>query len=311
MRSRVSAQSHLEYRPSGFHWRRRWPCRVLRVCTPSKKISLLFSLRSHVLPDAKALAQKLTLLSDIAFAGVTERTMAIAPDILERLLVELCRFLIEVADAERELAPMRTPEVAAFDLACATAAVETLRHTIATRDREAARNPLRQVAARLGIALDESDPDWQRLAFRALRVMLDAEQENLRRDHGVFEGPSAALQTVRPLIDGAASAYAPPVTPPTVFVPVAPCQTPTVAPSKGHTVTNAAVFTQPSAPAQDENVQQPHVGMETAPMAEPSPEPTRASTSCPTIEKGSEDYIEARSRGHKTFKATEQTNEKA
>lgn len=78
--------------------------------------------------------------------------------------MELCRFLIEAADAAREVAPMRTPEVAAYDLACANAAVETLRHTIATRDREAARDPLRQVAERPGIALDESDPDWQRLA---------------------------------------------------------------------------------------------------------------------------------------------------
>jgi len=36
---------------------------------------------------------------------------------------------------------------------------------------------LRQVAAKLGIALDESDPGWHRLEFRALRVMVDTEQE--------------------------------------------------------------------------------------------------------------------------------------
>ncbi|WP_432254230.1 hypothetical protein [Limimaricola sp. AA108-03] len=202
MRSQVSAQSHLEYRPSGVHWRRRWPRRVLKIWTPSKKIALLFPLRSHVLPDAKVLAQKLALLSDIAFAGVTERTMAIAPDIMERLLVELCRFLIEAADVAREMAPSRTPEVAAYELACANAAVETLRHAIASRDRERARQPLREVALRLGIALDEADPDWQRLAFRALRVMLDAEQENLRRDQGDFGGPSPAFQTARSLLDG-------------------------------------------------------------------------------------------------------------
>ena len=159
MRSQVSAQSHLEYRPSGYHWRRRWPRRVLRRCTPSAKSSLLFSLRSHVLSDAKVLAQKLTLLNDIAFAGVTERTMAIAPDIMDRLLVELCRFLIEAANAVRENAPMRTPEVAAYELACTNAAVETLRQAITMRDRETARAPLRQVAERLGIPLDETDPD--------------------------------------------------------------------------------------------------------------------------------------------------------
>ena len=231
MRSRVSAQSHLEYRPSGYHWRRRWPRRVLKICTPSKKISLLFSLRSHVLPDAKVLAQKRKLLSDIAFAGVTERTMAIAPHIIERLLVELCRFLIEAADAAREMAPMRTLEVAAYELACANAAVETLRHAIATRDRNVARDPLRDVAARLGITLDESDPDWQRLAFRALRVMLDAQQENLRRDHGAFDGPSAALQAARSMVDAVSPVPALPVTHrmPTMNT-TAPCDATTVAP---------------------------------------------------------------------------------
>jgi len=37
---------------------------------PFEKSSLLFPLRTHVLPDAKALAQKLPLLSDTAFAGL-------------------------------------------------------------------------------------------------------------------------------------------------------------------------------------------------------------------------------------------------
>jgi hypothetical protein len=311
MRSRVSAQSHLEYRPSGFHWRRRWPRRVLKICTPSKKFSLLFSLRSHVLPDAKALAQKLTLLSDIAFAGVTERTMAIAPDIMERLLVELCRFLIEAADVGREMAPMRTPETAAYEMACANAAVETLRYAIAMRDREAARNPLREVAMRLGIALDESDPDWQRLAFRALRAMLDAEQENLRRDHGAFEGPSAALQAARPLIDATASSSAPRVICPTVVMPVAPCPASTATSFAGHTGTNATALTRPSAPAPEETVQQPDIVRETAPTAAPSLGPNRAPTPFPTIEQAAEDYIAARSRGYKKFKSTEQASEKA
>ncbi|MHA6345097.1 hypothetical protein [Roseivivax sp. CAU 1761] len=223
MRSQVSAQSHLEYRPSGFHWRRRWPRRVLKTCTPSKKVSLVLSLRSHVLPDAKALAQKLTLLSDIAFAGVTERTMAIAPDIMERLLVELCRFLIEAADVAREMQPQRTPEAAAFDLACANAAMATLRHAIATRDREKARHPLREVAQRLGVPLDEADSDWQRLAFRALRVMHDAEQENLRRDQGDFESPSPAFKTARSLLDaGASSAVVQPIAQMTHSAPIVP-----------------------------------------------------------------------------------------
>jgi hypothetical protein len=49
---------------------------------------------------------------------------------------------------------------------------------------------------------------------------------------------------------------------------------------------------------------------ETVPMEAPPRQPAGASTSCPTIEQGSEDYIEARSRGYRTFKRTEQANEK-
>jgi hypothetical protein len=274
-------------------------------------MSLLFSLRSHVLPDAKVLALKLTLLSDIAFAGVTERRMAIAPDIIERLLMELCRFLIEAADAAREVAPIRTPEVAAYELACANAAVDTLRHAIATRDREKARNPLREVATRLGITLDETDPDWCRLAFRALRVMLDAEQENLRRDQGVFDGPSTALQAARGLIDAQSTVSALPVTPRTALMPPVPCPAPAVAPVTNRDLSTSAVSSQPSAPFQTEESPQPQVSTEAELAAVLSPEPPRPQSSCPTIEEGSADYIEARSHGYKTFKPNEQVNKKA
>ncbi|MDF0595041.1 hypothetical protein [Psychromarinibacter halotolerans] len=156
-------------------------------------MSLLLSLRSHVLPDPKALAQKLTLLSDIAFASVTERTMAISPDIMERLLDGLSRFLIDVAEAAREVAPIRTPEVAAYELQCSEAAIVTARDAIRLRDRDMARDPLRQVTDRLGIPLDETDPDWQRLAYRASRIILNAKEENFRRDHGAYSTSTAVF----------------------------------------------------------------------------------------------------------------------
>lgn len=75
----------------------------------------------------------------------------------------------------------------------------TLRHAIATRDRERARNFLREVDRRLGLPLDEADFNWQRPALRALRVILDAEQETLRRDQGDFGGPLPAFHTARSL----------------------------------------------------------------------------------------------------------------
>lgn len=312
MQARLRTQPHLEYRPSGFHWRRRWPRRVLAIYAPENiQHSLLFSLRSHVIPDSRALAQKLTLLSDVAFAGVTERTMAIAPDIMDRLLVELCRFLIEAADVAREAAPARSFETAAYELACANAAVDSLRTAIATRDREMARDPLRDVAARLGVALDEDDPDWRRLAFRALRVMLDAEQENLRRDEGVFDGPTETLKAARDLVEARPTASTLPVMPRTPPMPPAPCSAPATAPVAYHDLTTSAASSRPFAPARQEDVQAPRVSTKSEPTPALSPEPTRARSSCPTIEKGAEDYIAARSLGYRSFKATEQVNETA
>jgi hypothetical protein len=257
------------------------------------------------------LAQRLTLLSDIAFAGVTERTMAIARDIMERLLVELCRFLIEAADVAREMAPIRTPEIAAYEMACTNAAVETLRHAIACRDREIARGPLRQVAAHFGVTLDETDPDWQRLAFRALRIMLDAEQENARRDRGEFEGPCLALQTARFLLDAASLATIRPAGQPMHVLTSAPHAMSTDGQMTGLRPNELAAPPQPVSQSQPQIPPAPQATPSVAPPAAPMPEATRAARSCPSIVKGAEDYIEARSKGYKTFKPTEQSNEKA
>lgn len=304
MRASISAQAHLEYRPSGFHWRRRLPRRVLKDCTSFKNSSLLFSLRSHVLPEAKTLAQKLTLLSDIAFAGVTERTMAIAPDMIERLLMELCRFLIEAADAKREMAPQRTIETATYDLACANAAVATMRHAIATRDRSVAQSPLREVAVRLGLTLDETDSDWQRLAFRALRVMLDAEQENLRRDQGDFGGPSSALLAARSLIDTG--------TPSAVVQPIASAaQTAQIVPratlEKNYSSSLATAATmQPHSAPQTALSSSLEVAAEKESAVAKVSEATSKVSDCPDIMTGAELYIDERCKGYRTFKPYEQ-----
>ncbi|WP_295048097.1 hypothetical protein [uncultured Paracoccus sp.] len=190
-------QLHLEYRPSGFHWRRRWPQRWLGqdMAPPSKKMSLLFPLRTHLLAEAKVLAQKLTFLTDIAFARRTETTMAIGPQIMATYLEELGRFLVSAHEAAREVAPQLSAEAASYEAACSQAAINALRCALAHRDRGPARQPLRDVAARLGVDLDEEDEDWPRLAYRALRVMLDAAEENARRDVGIFDAPSPFFRT--------------------------------------------------------------------------------------------------------------------
>ena len=237
--------------------------------------------------------------------------MAIAPEIMDRLLVELCRFLIEAADLAREMAPVRTPELAAYELACANAAVDTLRHAFSTRNRDVARDPLRDVADRLGITLDETDTDWQRLAFRALRVMLEAEQENLRRDQGEFAAPSGTLQAARALIDGAAPVALMPATHPTPIMHIAPPHTPIVAPVMAPRVWHSGAHAAPVAQAEPQAAAQPLVAASPAALESPCSTPTREATSCPDIETGAQDYIAARSQGYKTFKATEQRNEKA
>lgn len=143
------------------------------------------------------LAQRLTFLADIAFARRMEMTMAMGPDIMARYLEELGCFLVDVHEQTREVAPQLTAEAAAVEAACAQAAIDALRGSLSLRDREPTRQPLRDVADRLGLPLDEADADWPRLAYRALRVMLDASEENARRDMGVFDGPSPFFRSSR------------------------------------------------------------------------------------------------------------------
>lgn len=81
-----SLPPHLEIRRSGFVWRRRWP-RIFHGdevhWTPSRKISLCLSLRTHVLRDAKILTRRLTEMSDVVFAADAETMACDAFHVLE------------------------------------------------------------------------------------------------------------------------------------------------------------------------------------------------------------------------------------
>jgi hypothetical protein len=223
--------------------------------------------------------------------------------------VELCRFLIEAADVARKMQPLRTPEAAAFDLACANAAMATLRHAIATRDREKARNPLREVARRLGVPLDEADPDWQRLAFRALRVMLDAEQENLRRDQGDFGGPSPAFQTARSLLDGGTpSAVVQPIAPPAHPAPIIPHAIRAM--DDASTIATAASMQPHDAQRTGFPPRIEVAADEVTPDSKES-EAMPGTSSCPDILTGAGRYIEERCKGYSSFKPYEQPCAKA
>jgi hypothetical protein len=212
--------SYLERRPGGFLCRRRIPGRAapaLPAADPAfapqeKKSSAEFfrlSLRTHVPSEARNLALRLTALFDLAFALVTERTMDhLRPDQIE-MLEALARFQIAAHAAARAAAPARSEAAARHAAACEAATQGVLRRALATGDRELARQPLREVAACLGVAVEEDTEDWNRLAFEATRVLLDASQQRQRHELGEFEEPSPVCRSARARIDGAGQTAAP------------------------------------------------------------------------------------------------------
>lgn len=197
MRHRTKLQPHLEYRPSGFHWRRRWPHSLCFTgMPPLREKPMLFPLRTHVLSEAKILAQRITVMSDQIFAVVTEKTMPIPPDTAEHVLTTLIRLRIEASDLAREIAPRRSAEAALLEAAQYRAEQEVLRRALALRDRDVARAPLRHAMALHGVTIDETETDYQRLAMQALRALLDASAEAGRRDQGLFDAPSPVFRSV-------------------------------------------------------------------------------------------------------------------
>lgn len=187
---------YLERRPAGFLFRRRLPARLTPVnLVPADFLRI--SLRTHVPTDAKELARRLTGLCDLAFAMVTERDMDhLRPDDI-RLLEALARFQIEAHAAVRAVAPPRSDAAARQAAACEQAAQDVLRQALARGDREIARDPLRAVAARLGVTLTEDTDSWRTLAFEATRVLLDVSRERERRELGQFEEPSPIFRSAR------------------------------------------------------------------------------------------------------------------
>ncbi|WP_417809120.1 DUF6538 domain-containing protein [Thioclava sp.] len=203
-----TSQLHLEHRPSGFYWRRRLPIRN-GIDLLTKKRFRVFSLRTTSLRDAETLAARLTRISDQIFAAMTEKTMPIAADIADRLLTDLARFELECFERTRAVAPQRSAEAAAFELQREAALQETLRQAILLRDREICRQPLRHVAAELGIELDEEDPDWLSLAIRAMHVLIDISEERVRRDQGIYDGPSPIFRSAMAQMRGEAAVRRP------------------------------------------------------------------------------------------------------
>ena len=181
---------HLESRRSGYHWRRRLPRPARPDDAPPRNAFLCLSLRTHVFADAKTLARRLTAMSDQVFAADAETTMAIAPDTQFSMLESLARFEIDAFERARAVAGPRDPQAAALELRREGALQDVLRRALHLGDREVARRPLRHVAARLGIALAETDEDWTALAYEATKVLLDVSRERARRAQGRYDHPT-------------------------------------------------------------------------------------------------------------------------
>lgn len=235
---------YLERRPGGFLYRRRIPGRAATASPKSDALQkkcpdsfFRFSLRTHVASEARDLSLRLTALLDLAFALVTERVMDhLRPDQIE-MLEALARFQIAAHAAARAVAPARSEAVARQAAACEQATQAVLRRALATGDREIARQPLREVAACLGLALIEDTEDWNRLAYEATRVLLDASRLREREELGEYDEPSPVFRTARARVIAAAGYQAPASSP--VAIPATVLAAPAALPMTAEALSTA------------------------------------------------------------------------
>ncbi|WP_411975660.1 hypothetical protein [Sulfitobacter faviae] len=194
--TRVAHIPYLEKRPSGFFFRRRFPKAYFEIENPGPTSALCLSLRTDVLSEATCLVRALTALTDLAVALTTERPVDHLSSEHVTLLTELARFQIAAHEAMRASADPRSEDAANFAAKAEHTTQEMLRRALALGDRTPAVEPLRQVAQRMGVSPDETSADWRKLAFEALRVMLDVSRERERREVGTYEESTPIFRSV-------------------------------------------------------------------------------------------------------------------
>lgn len=244
--ARVAHIPYLEKRPSGYFFRRRFPTRLQEISNPDHGSAICLSMRTDVLSEAKTLARSLTALSDTAFALMLERPVnhLSAQDI--NLLTELARFQIAAHEATRAVAAPRSEEVANFAAASERATQDVLRRAIALGDRSMAIDPIRNVAKRLGVTLEETTTEWHALAFEALRVMLDVAQERERRETGTYQHATPVFRSVMSRTESAVPATISSKSQPAVaYVPKAVVPDGYAQPTSEQVVSPAALITVP------------------------------------------------------------------
>lgn len=192
----VAHTPHLEKRPSGYFFRRRLPRAFREISNPGQSSAICLSLRTDVLSEATCRVRALTALTDLAVALTTERPVDhLSPEHVT-LLTELARCQIAAHEAQRASAEPRSEAAATFAAQTERATQDMLRRALALGDRSPVTAPLREMARRLGVTLDESTADWRALAFEALRVMLDVSREREKREVGTYEEATPIFRSV-------------------------------------------------------------------------------------------------------------------
>jgi hypothetical protein len=108
----------------------------------------------------------------------------------------MARFQIAAHEALRASAEPRSEAAATFAAQTERATQDMLRRALALGDRSPVVEPLREMAKRLGVTLDESSADWRKLAFEGLRVMLDVSREREKRELGTYEDVTPVFRSV-------------------------------------------------------------------------------------------------------------------
>lgn len=189
-------QPHLEFRPTGYYWRRRVPA------SEAKRFEtafFCFPLYTPLIREAADVARRLTAISDLCFYSETE----VPPEVMTQILTDYARLEIETADRLRALTGPRTRAAADTALALEAAARASLRDAIYLCDRSPAKSPIRDMANRLGVALDEEEDDFAILTDKMMRLLIELSLEKEQRARGIFREPqhyiSAALTTDAPV----------------------------------------------------------------------------------------------------------------
>jgi len=183
----MSAGPYLVRRGAALVFRRRVP----KISAHRMRSAFLqFPLGTHLLPEGRRRALRASAFLDAAF-GYLEAGMVICDldgETIERVVLSLARFELDVREDLRALAPPRGPAEVEAALRLEAATRETLRAALVYNDYAAVRTPVASTLGRLGVEVREESPCWRALARAAARALIEVSDENARREQGRYAG---------------------------------------------------------------------------------------------------------------------------